>query len=262
MTWLLAALAGWALALWLLALAGMGGSIARLADDPSLAKALPQPRPPAPERLGPLAQYSEIGARPLFSEDRRPQSFVLNANGEAGQAQSVEFVLTSVLITPNVQIAIVQPSDGGEPVRMKLGEPSPPEAQGWRLTALSPRSATFDGPQGPRTLELRVFDGKGGQPPTAVAKPAPTAGAQPSPRPKAATAAEGRAAAATPEPPPGAPEPAVASPEAQTPEAQMEAIRKRIEARRAQMRAQSQQQNQQNQQNPPPQQPTPPAKTP
>ena len=36
-------LAGWAVAVWVLALFGMGGSIDRLEDDPSLRQALPAP---------------------------------------------------------------------------------------------------------------------------------------------------------------------------------------------------------------------------
>ena len=35
-TWLFGAAAGWALAAWMLALAGMGGRVVPLADDPSL----------------------------------------------------------------------------------------------------------------------------------------------------------------------------------------------------------------------------------
>ena len=54
-TWMLAAIAGWALLAWLLALFGMGGSIRPLPDDPALVQALPQLRAPAAERLGPLA---------------------------------------------------------------------------------------------------------------------------------------------------------------------------------------------------------------
>ena len=57
-TWLLAGLAGWTVALWLLAVLGMGGSIARLPDDPNLLARLPTPRAAGPERIDPLAQYA------------------------------------------------------------------------------------------------------------------------------------------------------------------------------------------------------------
>ena len=74
-TWLLGTLAGWALLVWLLALLGMGNRVQHLPEDPSLVPRLPQLATAPPERLGPLSQYSEISARPLFSEDRRPQPF-------------------------------------------------------------------------------------------------------------------------------------------------------------------------------------------
>ena len=236
-TWLLAMLAGWALLVWGLALFGMGGQIDRLRDDASLARQLPTPRPPPPERVGPLAQYGETGARPLFTEDRRPQPFSLQPEGEGTQVPSFEFVLTSVLQTPTLQMAIVQPSAGGESIRMKLGE-APEEAQGWRLVELHPRSAVFQGPEGPKSLELRTFDGTGGEAPTAMAAQPPagtTAPARTIPKTPPATTAK---PATTPTP--AAPAPTGTA--AMTPEAQMEAIRKRIEARRAQLRAQAQQQ--------------------
>ena len=72
-TWLLASVAGWALLTWVGALAGMGGAIARLPDDPALLRKLPVQAKPQAERIGPLAQYAEVGTRPLFSEDRRPR---------------------------------------------------------------------------------------------------------------------------------------------------------------------------------------------
>jgi len=239
-TWLLAAVAGWALLLWLLALFGMGGNIGALHDDPALLQHLPTPRPPASERIGPPTQYAEIAARPLFSEDRRPQSFSLQPEGDAAQAQAFDFVLTSVLMTPSLKMAIVQPAAGGESIRMKLGE-APAEAQGWRLVALNPRSAVFEGPQGQKTLDLRVFNGQGGETPTAAANPATEVQRPDQP----AVVMDQPAPATRPAPPPSPTatppkQSAVAGEAPMTPEAQMEAIRKRIEARRAQLRAEAQ----------------------
>ena len=121
-TWLLATITGWALLLWMLALLGMGGRAQRLPDDPSLLARLPQLAPASPERLGPLAQYDAIGARPLFSEDRRPQPFSLSADGDGDSAPAFDYVLTSVLLTPSLKMAIVQPSAGGDSIRIRLGE--------------------------------------------------------------------------------------------------------------------------------------------
>ncbi|HEY5802957.1 MAG TPA: hypothetical protein VIT90_04605 [Lysobacter sp.] len=264
-TWLLATVAGWALLAWLLTLAGMGRHAPELGADPSLLRPLPATRAAAAERLGPLAQYSQMGARPLFSQDRQPKPFFLAGQGEGDSKDSAfDYLLTSVLIAPNLHMAILQPADGSESVRVKLGD-VPESHPSWRLTALDARSAVFEGPEGRREMTLRVFDGQGGEPPTALNTRPPgaqqpvgtsiPAGPQPStkpvspPRPSANTANSARAvpggpnanAAAGPGSSAQAARPA-ATPESDdapvTPEAQMEAIRKRIEARRAQMRQQ------------------------
>ena len=65
-------------------------------------------------------------------------------------------------------MAILQSTAGGESVRVKLGE-SPDAAPNWRLVEVNPRSVVIAGPDGQRTLELRVFDGAGGQAPTVTA---------------------------------------------------------------------------------------------
>jgi general secretion pathway protein N len=244
-TWLLATVAGWALVAWLLALAGMGGQVKPLADDPTLLQSLPKPRPSPPERLGPLAQYAEIGARPLFSDDRRPRPFSLQPQGEGEvAADTFDFVLTSVLITPGLHMAIVQPTAGGDSIRIKLGEAAE-QAASWRLVSLNPRSAVFAGPGGEKTLDLRVYDGTGGEGPTQVgnatetgsdaAQPAQPMPGLPPPKPSQ-TSRPVKPPTATAVPAPSPPESSQASQDAQ-----IEAIRKRIEARRAQMQQQNQQ---------------------
>lgn len=261
-TWLLGAIALWALATWMLGLFGLGGRIERLPPDPSLVQALPVASGDTEDRLGPLAQYAEFGERPLFTTDRRPQPFVINPVDDEVPAE-FEYVLTSVLLTPGLQVAIVQPAGGGESVRLKVGE-SPAGAQGWQLASISPRGAVFDGPEGQRSLELRVFDGIGGEAPTAMAAPPPPAPANANPRPGAAPTAQPAAPARPPaaEPAGEAPRPVAATPAAEpaedaaqpaqpatppdTPtarssEQQVEAIRARIEARRARLREQAQQ---------------------
>lgn len=243
-TWLLAACAGWAVLSWVLALSGMGGSIRPLPADPALVQALPQLRPPAAERLGPMAQYPETAARPLFSENRQPQPFYIS--GEEGeQPRSFDFVLSSVLITPTLKMAILQTTEGGQSVRVKLGE-APESAPNWQLVEINPRSVVIAGPEGRQTLELRVFDGAGGQAPTAIAPPAaamptgPVQQVQP-PRRSATPVAD---SAKPPPAPDDATSPmvegaAIEQPELTT-EQQMDLIRKRIEARRAQLREQGQ----------------------
>jgi general secretion pathway protein N len=245
-TWLLAAVAGWALAIWALGLFGLGGRIEVLPDDPLLLQRLPQAARPGAERLGPLGQYSEIGARPLFSDDRRPQPFFINPEGEGEEQNTFDFVLTSVLLTPRLTMAIVQPAEGGESVRLKIGE-APETAPAWALASVHSRSVVFNGPEGERTLELRVFDGVGGEAPTAISAPPPVLAPPAAP---AQPIVKGARQARAPGTPPSPASPALQPPSpavkqegidesAPSPEAQAEAIRQRIEARRAQLLEQS-----------------------
>jgi general secretion pathway protein N len=232
-TWLLAAFAAWAMLAWILAIAGMGGHVAPLPADPSLLQALPTPRPSPPDRLGPLSQYAEVAARPLFSDDRRPKPFVIQAEGDEGApVNAFDYVLTSVLITPRLHMAILQPTAGGKSVLVRLGEAAE-ELPNWRLAELDPRSAVFEGPGGRKALDLRVWNGTGGEPPTRV-DVMPDADAAPD---------------SMPAPPPATPEPPVTTggagedkpdpDEARRTREQMDSIRKRIEERRAQLRRQA-----------------------
>ena len=251
-TWILAVVAGWAVLAALLALFGLGSRITPLPADPALVQALPRLPASPPERLGALNQYADVGGRPLFSEDRRPKPFFLS--GEATAAPTFDLVLTSVLITPALELAIVQPAQGGEGLRVKVGE-SPTGFPGWRLVELGPRRAVFDGPEGRREMELRVFDGAGGQPPSPVAgAPAtvpPAAAVAPPATAGGRTTGGNNAPAAMPTvaSPPGpvqmpapttTPPPSSTAPStpAATTDQQMDAIRQRIEQRRAQLRQQ------------------------
>jgi len=217
LTWLLAAAAGWAVLLWIGALLGMGG---RVADaKPTLSDApLPQAGKAAPDRVGPLTQYAEAAARPLFTQDRRPRSFLATGpeGDAAAQSQALDFILTGVLISPQVQLAVLQPSAGGDSQRVRVGK-APEGAAGWRLVEVQPRRAIFEGAGGQSALDLRSF-GDAGAPTPAVPPPPP-------PPPQAAQAQATR------------PPPAAAAEQPQDQEARIEAIRKRIEARRAQLRA-------------------------
>ncbi|MHC9085598.1 type II secretion system protein XpsN [Luteimonas sp. RIT-PG2_3] len=248
-TWLYAAIAGWAVLVWALSLFGMGGRINRLQDDPSQRQSLPAMPAAATERLGPLQQYAEIGARPMFTNDRRPQPFLINADAAMEQGGGFDFVLTSVLKTPGLDMVILTPADGSLPARVKVGG-APDSAPGWVLDSVSARSAVFNGPDGPRTLELRNFDGTGGQAPTAISRPAPMAGMPPGqggPAPSVATpmpvqampppsATDGGPPAAVVPAPGQDAEAAMSVDPARSTEEQVEAIRKRIEARRAKLR--------------------------
>ena len=212
LTWLLAGFLGWALLLWIGALFGMGGRIAPV--EPLPPGALPQPGAATPDRIGPLGQYAEAAARPLFTQDRRPRGFLASVpegEGEAAQSASLDFILTGVLISPQVRLAIVQPSGGGEAQRVREGS-SPEGAGGWRLLEVQPRRAVFEGSSGQVSLDLRTFGGSGAAPAAVARTPSPASA-----------------------PPQVAADPVAAPPQSEA--ARIETIRRRIEARRAQLRA-------------------------
>lgn len=240
-SWWLATAVLWAAAIWIASLFGLGGRIPAAADGERSASPLPVLPAAAPERIASAEGYAQIGARPLFAEDRKPRPYLLGGS-EPGASSAVS--LTGVLLTADFSMAILT-TDQKQSLRLRLnGEP----VNGWQLLALEPRSATVTGPGGTQTLELTVFNGQGGEPPTVLGNPVngavPPAGAGVTPLPMAPPQAA-RPAPATvnapgpaPAPPPA---PAAQNAPAQGPsDAQMQAIRARIQARRQQLQQQQQ----------------------
>lgn len=241
-SWWLATALLWAAAIWVAGLFGLGGRIPAAAEGDRTASPLPVLPAAAPERLASAEAYAQIGARPLFAEDRKPRPYLLGGS-EPGASSAVS--LTGVLLTSEFSMAILT-TDQKQSLRLRLnGEP----VNGWQLLALEPRSATVSGPGGTQTLELSVFNGQGGEPPTVLGNPVngavPPAGAGVTAAPPMAPPARPVQVAN-----PSVPAPAPATPPAtqtQTPsaqgpsDAQMQAIRARIQARRQQLQQQQQQ---------------------
>ena len=207
-TWLAGAVAAWCVGLMGLALAGLGGRVGPHPADPSLGPPIPELRfSESAQRLGAATDYLAVG------EQQAP------FNG----------VLTSVLITDTLRLAIFSEEGGQVSKRVRLGDTVP--GTSWRLSELAPRRAVLDGPEGQRVLDLRVFDGQGGAAPTPVAvivedKP------------------EAPGGASSPGQPGGANPPSLVQQASQADadsqrsaadQAQIDAIRARIEARRAQL---------------------------
>lgn len=224
LAWLLVALAaaswsGWVLAYW------SGTRDASLAPvDPALIPAISSPATTSPPPIANSMGNTGTVKRPLFFEERRPRTFFLpGKEADAKTTVAFDYELTSVMMTPDLEMAILQPKGGGEPVRVKRGE-SVPAATGWKLAALQPRHAVFEGQHGRRELELRVFAG------VPIPVPAPAA----SPAATAAPAAVVPSQTVASEPPAqsNVSVSAAASGGAMT----EDAIRKRIEQRRAQAR--------------------------
>lgn len=256
-TWVLAGTAGGAVLVLLLTWAGVGGRVSLLPDAPGLRTELPS-MPAATTGLGTVARYAEISARPLLSQDRTPKPFSLQENDDESEVEhaAFDYVLTSVLITPRLKLVVLQPESGGESVRVKLDQ-APESHPAWRLVELMPRSAVFEGPEGKRTMELRVFDGEGGMRPTAsVAErrsgptrpdrpageasqviKAPEAASSSTASQEETTAVPARRTSATARP-------ATTSSRPAAEQRQMDAIRQRIQARREQLNQQRSRQSQ------------------
>ncbi|TXK64999.1 hypothetical protein [Alkalisalibacterium limincola] len=167
-TLLLLTLAGWALVSAVVALAGLGGRYGLHPDDPALVPPLPDTRQVDDQAVFDYTVLTEASERPLFSVDRRPAPVNL-AEGEAVD-DTADLTVTSIILTPQLQAALVRRNGSEDTQRVRVGE-DVPGSPGWRLLELQPRLAVFDGPDGRVDLELRVFDGQGGEAPTRVATP-------------------------------------------------------------------------------------------
>lgn len=240
-SWWLATAVAWAAAIWIASLFGLGSHLPVAAEGDRSASPLPVLPVAAPERIASAEAYAQIGARPLFAEDRKPRPYLLGGS-EPGASSAVS--LTGVLLTSEFSMAILT-TDQKQSLRLRLnGEP----VNGWQLLALEPRSATVSGPGGTQVLELSVFNGQGGEPPTVLGNPVngavPPAGAGVTPLPSPpAQAARPMPVVMPSAPAPAAPPPAAPNNAAQGPsDAQMQAIRARIQARRQQLQQQQQSQ--------------------
>ena len=163
-TGILAACCLWAVALLVLAFSGFGGRVVPLPDDATGVPPIPTVKlTPVTPRLGGAENYSEVGARPLLIADRRP----VPVGPMAGEGTTdLDVSLTSVLITPRLQMAILTENQGGASKRERVGDAVPGSA--WRLVQVEPRRAILEGPGGQRTLDLRVYTGQGGESPTTM----------------------------------------------------------------------------------------------
>ncbi len=165
LNWLLVALATWALGFALVTLAGFGGRYTLEGDNPGLAPALPSARVSASKpALQPLQAYAEAANRPLFYPDRRPTTA---RAVDTPADQPLDVVLTSVIITPQLRMAIVHDNASNKSLGVREGQPIIGGPQGWKLVEVTPRQAIFEGAGGRSSLDLRVFNGQGGEPPTA-----------------------------------------------------------------------------------------------
>ncbi len=165
-SWLLVALAGWSLAFAVVALVGFGGRSAPLPDNHGLAPDLPTvPNTAAHPALRPLEAYAQAYDHPLFFPDRKPAA--AHVPGKSADDHPLDAVLTGIIKTPTLQMAIVQDPKTHRALRVREGQPIGGPYGGWKLTEVQPRAATFQSDsQGTSTLDLRIYNGKGGPEPT------------------------------------------------------------------------------------------------
>ena len=177
-------------------------------------------------------RYASIVQRPLFSADRRPpppEAGTEPAAADAAPAAPLNVVVTSIVLTGDKRFVIVTDPATNKSQTLTVGTALAGEQSGWRLVELQPRRAVFDGPGGRSSLDLRVFDGQGGEPPTPVSAPAQVN--------------QTDVASVAPQNPGGAVDGQAQPSDPDSPEARAEAIRKRIEERRRQMREEAERAN-------------------
>ncbi len=183
--------------------------------------------------LGPWESFAEVNARPLFNEDRRPTPpMPPDAPADQKPARALDVVLSGVIITSKVRLAMVKEKGKEKSMTVKEGGPMPGEWSSWSLAEVKPRSAVFKNAAGESaTVELIAVANS--QKPTPPPPPRVTP-----PAPAAAPAVPGQppASAQPPQLPPAQGQPAA-------PEAAAAAdLQQRIDARRQQIREQQQQQ--------------------
>lgn len=171
--------------------------------------------------LGPITEYREVTARPVFDESRRPVIAVEGEGVEIGDgseevAGRPDVVLKGVIITPEIKMATLKPNSGGDTVYAHEGVPLEGEYNGWIISDIKPRRVMLASLEGDSVeLELQVNNREIQEPP----KPEPGTT-------ETSLAASGEKAAA----------------EGEQPLSRAEEIRQRIAERREELRRQSEQQ--------------------
>jgi hypothetical protein len=86
------------------------------------------------------AEYAEIGARPLFSADRKPYQPPLQAAvAELAAAPAMDFSLSGIVTTATARMALIRVGDSGPLVKLAVGE----SHEGWLLVAADGKTATL-----------------------------------------------------------------------------------------------------------------------
>ena len=127
--------------------------------------------PLQPIQFNELASYDEIVERPLFYPDRRPEEedpqLVQAPTPESEPQPEAELSLIGVMLTDNIQIALIRSGTSGNVARLRLGE----SVADWRLEQVMPQQVILQREGETRELELlrnrRQPKGRGVRPSTA-----------------------------------------------------------------------------------------------
>jgi len=174
LTWMLAAAALLLLGLSLAEFFGFGSGY-RLADEVAA-----EPKPEVAlklnegvRKLAPWPEYgSDMLARPLFNEDRKPTPVSAKAS-DTPEAKPLKGALTGVIIAGELKLAMVR-DEANKTMRLRPGQSLPGEQSAWKLVEVRPRSAMFEAPGlGQQELKLQISDKPNvAQVPAANEKPA------------------------------------------------------------------------------------------
>jgi general secretion pathway protein N len=176
----------------------------------------------------PLASYSDIWQRPLFTVDRKPMARV---TGEEQGASLGDLELTGIIMTPGLRMALLHDRSNNREVRIREGAALPDGR--WTLSELTARSASFGNGSERKELVLKVtaptqVKPGGTQAATGGMAPPPSQPqAQPQPRAGVVSPMSPAASASRPEPGDA------------VQKARIEALKAAVQKRRAEQAAQS-----------------------
>jgi hypothetical protein len=100
--------------------------------------------------VGPVSEYLSVSERPLFTHDRRPFVFVIEA-APVPAGPRAEFELTAVIITSATQIALLRSNLTPTVRRVALSQ----TIDGWTLAEVSPDSVVLRRGEEVVTVPLR-----------------------------------------------------------------------------------------------------------
>lgn len=180
-TLVLAGICGFLVLTLLIQLGGYGRGYGWLPPDDPDAQAGELAIDRNPFALPAQTRFSEVEARPLFNEDRKPTPVdVTEALVEEQPQVPLNVTLTGVVIvrktdtTPELRVAMVRDNVRNETMALKVGMPLAGDQAGWTLASLEPRLAVFRNAND-ETSEIELQTAAGMAPPP----PPPRAGRPP-----------------------------------------------------------------------------------